>query len=62
MGAGGNFRHHTAEFGMFVDLRKHDVGQDPPSCVAGPRDHGRRRLVAGCLDAEDDHRCIIRER
>ena len=59
MGAGGDFRHHAAEFGMLADLRQHDIGQNPPRAVRGPPDHGRGRLVAGRLDAENDHRCII---
>ena len=59
MGAGGDLRHHAAEFGVFADLRQHDIGQDSALPVRGPPDHGRGRLVAGCLDAEDIHRCII---
>ena len=55
MGARGDFRHYAAEFGMLADLRKNDVGQDPPMPVVGPLDQGRGGLVAGGLDAEDDH-------
>ena len=60
MGAGGDFRHDAAEFGMFADLRQDDIGQDaaaPPS--RSPLDHGGGRFVAGRFDAENDHRCII---
>ncbi len=59
MGAGGDLGHHAAEFGVLADLRQHDIGQDLAAPVRGPADHGRGGLVAGCLDAEDDHRCII---
>ena len=30
MGAGGHFRHHTAEARMFLQLGVHDLGQDTP--------------------------------
>jgi hypothetical protein len=35
MGAGGDFRHHAAEFGVLADLRQHDIGQNAalPSSV-----------------------------
>ena len=58
MGAGGDLGHHAAEFGVLADLRENDVGQNPAAAVRGPLDQGRGRLVAGRLDAEDDHRCL----
>ncbi len=60
MGARRDLRHHAAEFGVLADLRQHDVGQNPPLAVLGPLDQGRGGLVAGRLDAEDDHLYIIR--
>ena len=59
MSAGGDFRHHAAEFGMLADLRQNDIGQDAALGVAGPFDQSGARFVAGRLDAEDDHRCIM---
>ena len=55
MGAGGDFRHHAAESRVFAHLAEDDVGQDFAAPVFGALDHRRRGLVAGRLDAEDDH-------
>ena len=30
MGTRRDFRHHAAESGVFLGLRSHDIGQDPP--------------------------------
>ena len=33
MGAGGDLRHHAAEFGVLADLRQDDVGQNLAAAV-----------------------------
>ena len=48
--AGGQFRHHPAVFGMKLDLRGDDVGQD--FTVAHNRGAG---LVAGSFEGEEGH-------
>ena len=58
VGAGGDFRHHAAERGMFADLRKNNVRQNAALSVHISLHHGGGRFVAGGFDAEDDHRCI----
>ena len=55
MGAGGDFRHHAAKGRVLADLRQHDIGQNPARAGGGALHHGRGGLVAGRLDAEDDH-------
>ena len=47
----------AAPLAMDGDLRGDDVRTDPPGAIGagGFLDHRRRRLVAGGLDAEDDH-------
>ena len=59
MRAGGNFRHDAAERGMLVDLRENHVGQNAAVARLGPFDQGSARLIAGRLNAEDDHVCTI---
>ena len=53
--ARGDFRHHTAEGGVFAHLRKNDIGQNLAPAILETLDHCRRGLIAGRLDAEDDH-------
>ncbi len=55
MRARGDLRHHAAIGGVVLDLRAHDIGQDGAPAVRSDPDHRRRRLVAGGLDAEDQH-------
>ncbi len=55
MGARRDLRHHAAEGRVVGDLREHDVRQDLAAPVRTPFHHRRRGLVAGRLDAEDDH-------
>jgi hypothetical protein len=55
MGAGGDFRDHAAKGGMFIGLRQDDIGQDAATPVVLALDEGRRGLVTGRLDAENDH-------
>ena len=55
MGARGDLRHDAAKGRVLVDLRQHDVGQDLAVTVVGALDHRRGRLVAGRLDAENEH-------
>lgn len=38
MGACGNLRHHAAVNRMFIELRKNDIGKDPPFAVFVPFD------------------------
>ena len=55
MGARRDLRHHAAIGCVLVGLRQHDVGEDLAAPVrAAPHDR-RRGLVAGRLDAEDEH-------
>ena len=60
MRARGDLRHHAAEGGVRLDLRQHDIGQNLPASVRPALHHRRSRLVAGCLNAENDH-CRRRE-
>jgi hypothetical protein len=53
MGARRDLGHHTAETGVLIGLRAHDIGQYPAAAVAGALDHGGRGLVAGGLDPEN---------
>jgi hypothetical protein len=55
MGAGGDLGNHAAESGVFADLRQHDIGQNFAAAVLETFHHRRGGLVAGRLDAEDDH-------
>ena len=55
MGARGDLRHHAAEGGVLADLAEHDIGQDLAAAVLAALHHRRGGLVAGGLDAEDDH-------
>ncbi len=59
MGPGGDFRHHAAERGMFVDLRQHDIGENRAAAVLAPAYQRGGGFVAGRLDAEDNHRGIL---
>ena len=59
MGARGNLGHHAAEFGVFADLRQHDIGQNAPAAVIAAAHYRRGCFIAGSLDAEDHHRCIL---
>src|SRR4029453_16589326 len=51
------FRDHAAPFAMNPRLRRDDARQLAPRLrrVAGLLHQSGCRLVAGCLDAEDDH-------
>ena len=60
MRARGDLRHDAAERGVLVDLRQHDVGQNPAGAGLRSLDHGRRSFVAGRLDAEYNHQGSIR--
>src|SRR5262249_58789094 len=55
VGARRDFRHHAAERGMRLDLREHDVCENPARPQRQPLDHRRAGLVAGCLNAEHQH-------
>ncbi len=55
MGARRDLGYHAAERRMVGDLREHDVRPDLAAPVRQPLDHRGRGLVAGRLDAEDDH-------
>ncbi len=55
MSARGNFRHHTAEGGVLAHLRQNDIGQNLAPAILEPFDECRGGLIAGRLDAEDDH-------
>src|SRR5262249_38459879 len=55
VGARRDFRHHAAERGMRLDLREHDVCENPARPKRQPLDHRRAGLVAGCLNAEHQH-------
>src|SRR5664280_2669576 len=46
---------HAAEGRVLAHLAKDDIGQDFGAALLGTLDHRRRGLVAGGLDAEDDH-------
>ncbi len=59
MGARRDLRHHAAETGVLVDLRVHDIGQDPAAAVALALDHGGRGFVAGGLDTQHQHRRVV---
>ena len=59
MGAGGDFGNHAAESGVFVDLAEDDIGQNRAAAVLGTFHDRRGGLVAGRLDAEDDHSGLI---
>ena len=58
MSARGDFRHHATIGCMIGDLAEHDIGQDAGAAVGGALDHRGGGLVAGRLDAEDDHFCL----
>jgi hypothetical protein len=52
MGAGGDFRHHAAKGGVFLDLREDGVREDFAAPVRFATHDSGRRLVAACLDAQ----------
>ena len=54
----GQFRHHPAEGHVHVDLRVQGVGQQAGLAV----EQGEPGLVAGGLDAQDQHPASLRER
>ncbi len=56
MGARSDLGHDAAERRMLVNLRAHDVGQNPPRPVAQPLDHGGGGFVAGGLDPQYQRR------
>ena len=60
MGARGDLRHHAAIGRVLVGLRQHDVGEDLAAPVVARADHRGGGLVAGRLDAEDEHLLIPR--
>ncbi len=60
MGARGDLRHHAAEGGMLADLGEHDIGQDLAAAVVAAFHHRGGGLVAGRLDAEDNHESFPR--
>ena len=51
MGAGGDFRHHAAEFGVLVNLRADDVGEDFRRLR--PAHNGGGGFVAAGFDAKN---------
>ena len=55
MGAGGDFRHDSAERRMIVDLRPDDLAENRVCSVLCIVNHRRRGFVAACLYAEDLH-------
>ena len=50
-----DFWHHAAERGMRLDLREHDVGENPARPLRRPLHHRRAGLIAGRFNPEDDH-------
>ena len=55
MRARGDLRHHAA-IGLVLGLREHDVGEDCASPVLVAAHHRGGGLVAGRLDAENEHK------
>ena len=55
MRARRDLRHDAAEGGVRVDLREHDVGENPPRPLRKPLDDRRAGLVARRFDAEHEH-------
>ena len=59
MGARRDLRHHAAEPGVLLGLRADDVGQNAPGAVALALDHGGCGFIAGGLDAQHQHACVV---
>lgn len=53
VGAGGDFRHDTAESGVFLDLREDAVGQDAAAPVGAAGHHGGGRFIATAFKPEN---------
>ncbi len=59
MRARGDFRHHAAIGRVLGGLRQHDVGEDFAAPVLAAPHHRGRGLVAGRLDAENEHSLVL---
>jgi hypothetical protein len=59
MSARRDLRDHAAEFGMFADLRQHNIRQNTPTAAIVAAHHRGGCFIAGRLDAENVHPCII---
>ena len=53
--AGRDLRHHAAVGLVFGGLREHDVGEDFAAPIVAAPHHCGSSLVAGRLDAENEH-------
>ena len=58
MRARRNLGNHTAIRCVILDLRMHDVGENPTTTVAATLNHGRCGFVASGLDPQHQRGCV----